>query len=74
MTRKESKIKESSKTIGKLEAGMIEITSLLEDTLNVKLRYEEIIKRIMQNEESKSKEKKLSVRQIVKQTPIDASI
>ena len=53
---------------------MIEITSLLEDTLNVKLRYEEIIKRIMQNEESKSKDKKLSVRQIVKQTPVDASI
>lgn len=50
MTRKESKLKESSKTIGKLEAGMIEMTTLLENTLNVKLRYEEIIKRIMSNE------------------------
>ena len=50
LTRKESKLKESSKTIGKLEAGMIEMTTLLENTLNVKLRYEEIIKRIMSNE------------------------
>ena len=47
LTRKESKLKECNRTIGRLEAGMIEFTSLLEDTLNVKLRYEEIIKRIM---------------------------
>ena len=47
LTRKESMLKESYKTISRLEIGMREITTLLEDTLNVKLRYEEIIKRII---------------------------
>ena len=53
---------------------MVEFTALLEDTLNVKLRYEEIIKRILQNENCKNGDKKLTVRKIIKETPIDPSI
>ena len=69
-----SKIKESNRTIGRLENGIKEITKLLEDALNVKLRYQEIIKRAIQNESGQTEGKKLSFRQIVKSTPIDPRI
>ena len=50
----EAALKESKKTINRMVKNGQEMRQLLEDTLNVKLRYEEIIKAILFNE-TKSK-------------------
>ena len=47
LTRKMTKIKESNRKIGRLESAMREIATLLDEALNVKLRYQEIIARLI---------------------------
>ena len=47
LTRKMTKIKESNRKIGSLESAMREIATLLDEALNVKLRYQEIIARLI---------------------------
>ena len=65
LEKREATVLESKKTINKLVKSAQESRQLLENTLNVKLRYEEIIKALMDNEKQKVTK---SVQEIIKST------
>ena len=50
LAKRDAALQDSKKTMNKLIKGATESRQLLQDTLNVKLRYEEIIKAILENE------------------------
>ena len=67
LEKRDTAIQESKKTVNKLVKSGQETRQLLQDTLNVKLRYEEIIKAIMENEKKGSK-LRISVQEIIART------
>ena len=65
LEKRDTALQESKKTISRMVKNGQETRQLLQDTLNVKLRYEEIIKAIMENERKGNTH---SVQEIIKKT------
>ena len=54
LIKKESELKQLKKTQDRLKAKFSDMQSLFTNTLNVKLRYEQIIRNLMENEKMSS--------------------
>ena len=54
LERTERELRESQKDLAKLMKGATDTQQMLVDTLNVKLRYENIIKNLIANDEEES--------------------
>lgn len=67
LEKRDATLQDTKKTINKLVKSGQETRQLLQDTLNVKLRYEEIIKAILENEKKASKSRS-SVEDIISRT------
>ena len=67
LEKRDATLQDTKKTANKLVKSGQETRQLLQDTLNVKLRYEEIIKAIMENEKKASKARS-SVEEIIART------
>ena len=67
LEKRDATLQDTKKTINKLVKSGQETRQLLQDTLNVKLRYEEIIKAILENEKKASKSRS-SVEDIIART------
>ena len=67
LEKRDATLQDTKKTINKLVKSGQETRQLLQDTLNVKLRYEEIIKAIMENEK-KASNSRSSVEDIIART------
>ena len=62
---KEQQLNEAKQQIKKLNKNDKQVSNLLQQTLNVKLRYEEIIKNVIENEKSGNS---LTVKEIIHNT------
>ena len=67
LIKKESELKQLKKTQDRLKTKFSDLQALFANTLNVKLRYEQIIKNLMENEKMSSQNKK-SVAEVIKST------
>ena len=67
LEKRDSTLQDTKKTINKLVKSGQESRQLLQNTLNVKLRYEEIIKAIVENEKKAIKSRS-SVEDIIART------
>ena len=61
LIKRDSEIKQLKKTLDHSKTKCRDLLALFTDTLNVKLRYEQIIKNLMKNEKKGSKERKTIV-------------
>ena len=67
LIKKESELKHLKKTQDRLKTKFSNLQALFTNTLNVKLRYEQIIKNLMENDKMSSENRK-SVDEVIKST------
>lgn len=70
LVSREAELKSSRKQNGKLKEKKRELVNILTDVLNVKLRYEQIIKRVIENDK-KEEEKRLSVLAVIDNSKVE---
>ena len=68
---KEQQLNEAKQQIKKLNKNDKQVSNLLQQTLNVKLRYEEIIKNVIENEKSGNS---LTVKEIIHNTELTQEV